>query len=79
MNKRDDGEKYLDKFPKFRKWINECYCCHRKGYNPDIPEQITRVEGSRGAYYIKKYYSPLQLDANGLCEHCALILNKKNI
>ncbi len=70
------GEEYLDMYPKFKKWINECVCCHRRGYKSDIPDQITVVEGNMGSYYIKKYFQPLTLDENGYCEVCAKL--KKN-
>ena len=51
MRKVNKGEEYLNKFPKFKKWINECVCCHRKGYNPDMPEKITVVDGSLEVYF----------------------------
>lgn len=78
MKKRDKGEEYINAFPKFKKWINECIVCHSKGYNPDMPEQITLVEGSLGAHYIKKYFSPLPLDQDGLCKQCSAIFAKNN-
>lgn len=71
MRNQNKGEEYINAFPKFKKWINECNVCHRKGYNPNIPEQITSVKGSLGTYYIKKYFSPLFLDERGLCEQCS--------
>lgn len=76
MKKRNLGNEYLDSFPKFRKWINECIYCHRQGYKPDIPEQISVVEGSLGSYYIKKYFLPLAIDENGYCEVCAKLMSK---
>ena len=73
-----EGEKYINKFPKLKKWINECNCCHNKGYNPEIPDKITETEGSLEVYYIKKYFKPLYINKDGLCEVCERIsLNKK--
>ena len=43
MKRNNKGEEYITAFPKFRKWINECICCHEKGYNPAMPEKITIV------------------------------------
>ena len=43
MKKNNKGEEYITAFPKLRKWINECICCHEKGYNPAMPEKITIV------------------------------------
>ena len=37
----NEGEEYINAFPKFKKWINECICCHEKGYKPNMPEKIT--------------------------------------
>lgn len=37
MRKKNEGEQYLDAFPKLRKWINECCACHQKGYDPNMP------------------------------------------
>lgn len=76
MKTKSSGQEYLDSFPKLKKWINECICCHRQGYKPDMPEQISVVEGSLHGYMIKKYYSPLSLDENEYCEICANLMNK---
>mgnify|MGYP003293329159 CR=1 FL=1 len=86
--KKSKGEEYINAFPKFKKWINECTACHYKGYNPNMPDQIDPIEGSLGSYFIKKYFKPLKLDNNGLCEQCSKCStqnhavassNKKNI
>lgn len=74
--KKDKGEEYINKFPKLRKWINECSYCHKKGYNPSMPGKVTIVEGSLEVYYIKKYFNPLFLNENGLCEHCEKVIKK---
>ena len=55
MKKTNKGDEYINKFPKFKKWINECSCCHIKGYNPALPEKITTIDGSLEVYFIKKY------------------------
>ncbi len=75
--KDNRGEQYINSFPKFRKWINECLCCHEKGYDPSMPNRINAVEGSLGAYFIKKYFKPLPLNQDGLCETCERIINNK--
>lgn len=69
MPKANEGEEYIKAFPKFKKWINECEKCHFRGYDPNIPDQIT--PGGLGTYFIKKYFQPLPLDKNGLCEQCS--------
>ncbi len=77
MKKHALGDEYIKKFPKFKKWINECVCCHQKGYNPEIPDKITTEDGSYEVYYIKKYFNPLQVDEEGLCSQCKQMLNQK--
>jgi len=75
--KRGEGEEYIDAFPKFKKWINECVCCHDKGYDPTMPEKISANEVSLGAYFIKKYFKPLSINEDGLCAQCEKLLNNK--
>jgi hypothetical protein len=75
IHRGTEGEDYISKFPKFRKWIRECLCCHTQGYDPAMPDQIGS-EPSLGTYFIKKYYRPLALDENGFCESCSLFLSK---
>ena len=78
MKKSDGGEAYLNSYPKLRKWINECQCCHIKGYKPNMPDKITIVEGSLEVYFIKKYFKPLELNEDGLCKTCAKFFPKKD-
>lgn len=78
MKRNNKGEEYIKAYPKLKKWINECLYCHKKGYNPSIPDKITTVDGSLEVYYIKKYFQPLSLDKNGLCLQCAKIFTDKN-
>lgn len=73
MKHLDKGEEYIKAFPTFKKWINECLCCHTKGYNPSMPEHIGG-EYSTGAYHIKKYFKPLSINKDGLCDQCSKII-----
>lgn len=68
------GEEYIDAFPRFKKWINECICCHRKGYDPNMPENISVVEGNVGAKKIRQYFEPLSVNEYKLCEVCAKLV-----
>ena len=77
MIKKNTGDDYINRFPKLKKWINECLCCHDKGYDPAMPEKITVVEGSLEVFYIKKYFKPLLLNEDGLCPTCEKILKSK--
>ncbi|MDE6598333.1 MAG: hypothetical protein K2K60_06815 [Clostridia bacterium] len=75
INRRNAGSSYIDSFPVCKKWINECACCHRKGYKPEMPDHIVG-ELSFAAVQIKKHYSVLSLNEYGLCEVCAKLNNK---
>lgn len=79
MKKTNKGDEYINKFPKFKKWINECSCCHIKGYNPALPEKITTIDGSLEVYFIKKYFKPLNLNENGLCPQCEKVLKNRSL
>jgi len=77
MKRNNKGEEYINAFPKLKKWINECVCCHGKGYNPAMPEKITIVEGSLEVYNIKRYFKPLELNQDGLCSQCEKVLKNR--
>ena len=63
------GEKYLKMYPELDRWMNRCIACQRIGYKPEMPKQISRP-GSAAARNIRKYFSPLEIDGDGLCEQC---------
>lgn len=65
---KESGEDYISRFPKLKKWINECSLCHKKGYKPDMPDQISVVDGARDVFYIKKYFKPLKVNEDGICD-----------
>ena len=83
MKIMDKGEDYLRQYPKAKKWINTCICCGAKGYRPDMPEVITKRDGT-GEYetcfarYLRKYFQPLAVDEHSLCEVCAKLIKKEN-
>jgi hypothetical protein len=72
---KNKGDSYIEKFPKLKKWINECKCCHSKGYNPNLPKKITEVDDSLEVYYLKKYFKPLYINKDGICKTCEKILS----
>ena len=53
-----EGEEYINAFPRLKKWINECLCCHEKGYKPSMPDKITTVDGSLEVYFNKNILNP---------------------
>lgn len=76
MKYKRDSELYLKMYPELLKWINECSICHSKGYKPEMPEHIGG-EYSIASYNIQKYFKPLEVDKNSLCEQCAKLYNQK--
>lgn len=69
-NRNGGGFDYLRQYPKLRKWINICFCCGNIGYNPELPEKLTRNCGQGkfdtvAARYIRKYYKPLKVNKSG--------------
>ena len=49
-----------------------------KAINPDMPDKITEIDGSLEVFYIKKYFKPLFINKDGICETCEKVLLKKN-
>lgn len=43
--RRGEGFEYLRKYPGLKKWIRTCICCGSTGYDPDLPEKLTRNWG----------------------------------
>ena len=52
----------------------QCICCQTKGYDPSMPDHIGEYEGNLGAYNIKKYFKPLSINDDGLCEQCSKMM-----
>ena len=67
---KKDRELYLRMYPKLNKWINECWLCHCQGYDRSIVESPDNEE-TIAVRNIKRYFQPLDLDEDGLCEVCS--------
>ena len=75
VRKEDKGENYIMAFPEAKKWINECICCHKKGYKLDMPETINSPWGKTvKANQIRRYFQPLAVNDDSLCEVCAKLV-----
>lgn len=73
--RRGEGFEYLRKYPGLKKWIRTCICCGSTGYDPDLPEKLTRNWGqgefaTLAAQNIRKYFEPLRVNEQGICEIC---------
>ncbi len=71
-----EGDNYLIKYPKLRRWVNTCSACGRVGYRPDMPKQIAGSHINVAAQTLRRIYAPLSVDENGLCEQCRSAVNK---
>lgn len=63
------GEEYVQMY-KLDKWINQCVQCQARGYKETLLKGIGRV-GEHAANTIRKYFTCLPLNEQGLCEVCA--------
>lgn len=76
---KKEGENYINSFPKLKNLINECVCCHEKGYDPIKFAIFSESCETFAPYCIKKYFNPLPLNQDGLCEQCERVLkNRRN-
>ena len=67
---KNDGDMYLQMYPKLSRWMNECIVCHAKGYKPEMPEHIGG-KYSIASNNLKKYFKPLAVSELSICEQCA--------
>lgn len=70
---RDDGERYVQQYPRLRKWINQCVFCQAVGHTPELPEDLLNARGVRtaAADNIRRYFPPLAVDPLGRCDMCS--------
>lgn len=78
MNKKDKGLEYLKVYPQLKKWINTCIICGSIGYNPELPEVLSRSSRmgehwTAAAQNIRKYFQPLQVNELSICDVCQKI------
>lgn len=76
--KKNEAEEYLKKNPDLKKWINECLCCHKKGYKPEMIKYVINMQtcADYGKKNLSNFYNPLPLNEDGLCEDCEKVLKK---
>ena len=68
-NRGTDLEEFLMRYPYLLRWVNECLCCHHKGYKPEMPEpefDNWAVITAR----LRRLVDELALDEDGLCQQC---------
>ena len=67
MDRKDRREAWLQEFPSFRKFLNQCVVCQELGYDPE------RLETKRGFGFQKnarEFFHPLTVNEYGICPQC---------
>jgi hypothetical protein len=67
--KKRDADIYLRDHPSLRKWINQCATCNRQGHKPELP---LNIPDSAAPKNLRSFFPLLELNAEGLCDQCAL-------
>jgi len=68
-NRGKDLEEFLMQYPYLTRWVNECLCCHRKGYKPEMP----KPEFDNSVVIVAKFRrlaGELDLGDDGVCHQC---------
>jgi hypothetical protein len=72
--KSNEGTEYVEQYPAFRRWINRCIACGTEGHKPEMPPND--APGFKGQT-LRKYFSELSVDENGMCNVCAMHATSK--
>jgi hypothetical protein len=68
-NRATDLEEFLMLYPHLARWVNECLCCHHKGYKPEMPKP--RFTSSVVlTVKLRRLAGELALDEDSLCQQC---------
>lgn len=68
-----DGARYLAMYPDLRRWINSCVCCQCRGYKPEMPPNDDPFFKGQN---LRRYFSSLDLNDEGLCAQCNTVLRR---
>lgn len=74
---KNNGNRYLQNYPRLWKWINKCVGCQTIGYKPELPANITRKGGmvTGAAQNLRRFFNELRINEDGFCDQCE-IMNK---
>jgi hypothetical protein len=80
--KKKGGLEYLEKYPKFKKWVHQCVVCHDVGRKPTMPEHVGGTININHQPYdltvaklLKQKFDILVLNDQGICKHCYSLLD----
>ena len=68
-----DGAGYLAMYPDLRRWMNTCACCQFGGYKPEMPSNDDPLFKGQN---LRRYFSPLEVNSEGLCAQCSAALSR---
>jgi hypothetical protein len=72
-----DLEEFLMQYPYLLRWVNECLCCHRKGYKPEMLAPDYDNSTVIAATF-RRLAGEMSLDADGLCQQCRQLRRQSN-
>lgn len=67
MDRRGRREAWLQEFPAFRKFLNQCVVCQHTGYDP---EKLKAKHGVGFQKNAREFFQPLIVDQRGVCPTC---------
>ena len=67
MDRKNRREAWLQEFPAFRKFLNQCVVCQETGYDP---EKLRTKRGSGFQKNAREFFKPLLINEHGICERC---------
>ena len=67
--RKSEAEQYLAYYQDLLRWINTCVTCGARGHRPEMPESIYPWF-NLAAENLRRFFSPLELDALGRCPEC---------
>ena len=67
MDRKGRRVAWLQEFPAFRKFLNQCVVCQETGYDPE------KIKTKRGVGFQKnarEFFQPLTVNELGVCPRC---------
>ena len=61
--------KWLNAFPRFRKFLNQCVVCQEIGYDPI---KLKAKKGLGFQKHAREFFHPLEVDEAGICTECVV-------
>jgi len=72
---KSETDLYLSMYPGLHRWVNVCVACGRRGYKPELSENIY-PHFNVAAQNLRAMFEALPLNDTGICDACADALSK---